>query len=153
MAKNRKIRTPIRVFILSFFFLAIFVPQSLTGAEEVKEVSLDFDDVDIRLSGASKVEGEITAGDANFNISGASIVRLRGAAEDIVADVSGASYFHLDDFTDDNADINFSGASTGTVNVSDRLDANLSGASKLSYIGEPAMGTINTSGASSLRKK
>ena len=49
MAKNRKIRTTIRVVILSFFFLAFLVPQSLIVAEEVKEVSLDFDDVDIRL--------------------------------------------------------------------------------------------------------
>ncbi len=110
-------------------------------------------DVNIRVSGASKVEGNITAGDADFNVSGASIVQLQGSAKDIVANVSAASHFHLGDFTVNNANLTFSGASTGTVNVSGRLDANLSGASKLSYIGEPTMGTINTSGASALSKK
>ncbi|MFC2122661.1 head GIN domain-containing protein [Bacteroidota bacterium] len=110
-------------------------------------------EVNIRASGASKVEGNIIAGDVDFNVSGASIVRLQGSAKDMVANVSGASHFHLGDFTVISADVNLSGASTGTVNVSGRLDANLSGASKLSYIGEPTMGAINTSGASALSKK
>jgi hypothetical protein len=70
------------------------------------------EDVNITLSGASKVAGDLTAGN-----------------------------------------VNFSGASTGTINLSGKLDANLSGASKLSYIGEPTMGTINTSGGSTLSKK
>ena len=111
------------------------------------------DDVDIRLSGASKVECNIIAGGADFNVSGASIVRLMGSAKDMVANVSGASHFHLDDFTVNSANVTISGASTGAVNVSGHLDANVSGASKLSYIGEPTMGTINTSGASALSKK
>ena len=56
-------------------------------------------------------------------------------------------------FMVNNADIRFSGASTGTVNLDGRLDADLDGASKLEYIGEPTMGTVNTSGASKLSKK
>lgn len=111
------------------------------------------DDVDIKVSGASKIEGNIIAGDVDFNISGASIVRLQGSAKDMVANVSAASHFHLGDFTVNNANVTLSGASTGAVNVNGRLDTNLSGASKLSYIGEPTMGTINTSGASALSKK
>ncbi|MFC1861716.1 head GIN domain-containing protein [Chloroflexota bacterium] len=111
------------------------------------------DDVDITVSGASKVTGDITAGEADFEVSGASTVQLEGSANNIAADVSGASRFNLGDFMVDNANVTFSGASTGTVNLSGKLDANLSGASKLSYIGEPIMGNINTSGASTLRKK
>jgi len=110
-------------------------------------------DVNIRASGASKVEGNIIAGDADFNISGASIISLQGSAKNMVANVSGASHFHLGDFIVNNANVNFSGFSTGAVNVSGRLDANLSGASKLSYIGEPIFGNINTSGGSTLSKK
>jgi hypothetical protein len=56
-------------------------------------------------------------------------------------------------FTVNNADVSLSGASNGTVNLSGKLDANLSGASKLEYIGEPTMGAINTSGASTISKK
>jgi hypothetical protein len=71
----------------------------------------------------------------------------------MVAVVSGASRFSLDDFTVNNANVNISGASTGTIDLDGRLDANVSGASTLLYVGDPVMGTINVSGASTLSKK
>jgi hypothetical protein len=111
------------------------------------------DDADIAVSGASKVTGDLKAGDVDFEVSGASTVQLEGSANNITANVSGASRFNLGGFMVNNADVTFSGASTGTVNLSGKLDANLSGASKLSYVGEPTMGDINTSGASTLKKK
>jgi CBS domain-containing protein len=109
--------------------------------------------VSIAVSGASRVTGDITAGDIEFDVSGASTVQLEGSADDMVAIISGASRFSLGDFTVNNADVNISGASTGTINLDGRLDANVSGASTLLYIGDPVMGTMNVSGASSLGKK
>jgi hypothetical protein len=111
------------------------------------------EDLDITVSGASRVNGDITAGNVEFDISGASTIQLDGSANDMVASVSGASRLNLDDFIVSNADVNLSGASSGTINLDGRLDADLSGASRLSYIGEPTMGTIDTSGASTLSKK
>lgn len=111
------------------------------------------EDLDITVSGASRVTGDITAGNVEFDISGASTIQLEGSANDIDANVSGASSLNLDDFTVNNADVNFSGASSGTVNLNGRLDANLSGASRLWYIGEPTTTDINTSGASTVSKK
>jgi hypothetical protein len=111
------------------------------------------EDLDITLSGASRLTGDITAGNVDFGISGASTVQIEGSADDIDANVSGASHFNLEAFTVNNADINFSGASSGTVNLNGRLDANLSGASTLWYIGEPTSTDINTSGASTVSKK
>jgi hypothetical protein len=111
------------------------------------------EDLDITVSGASRVTGDVTAGNVEFGISGASTIQLEGSASDIDANVSGASHFNLEAFTVNNADVNFSGASSGTVNLNGRLDANLSGASRLWYIGEPTMGDINTSGASTISKK
>jgi hypothetical protein len=111
------------------------------------------EDLDIMVSGASRVTGDIVAGNVDFDISGASTVQLEGSANDIIADVSGASSLQLDDFTATNADVDLSGASSGTVNLDGRLDADLSGASRLWYIGEPTMGTIDTSGASTLSQK
>jgi len=109
--------------------------------------------VSIVVSGASRVTGDITAGDIGFDVSGASTVQLEGSAADMVAIISGASRFSLGDFTANNADVNISGASTGTIYLDGRLDANVSGASTLLYIGDPVMGTINVSGASTLSKK
>jgi hypothetical protein len=111
------------------------------------------EDLDITVSGASRVTGDITAGNVEFDISGASTIQLEGSANDIVVDVSGASRLNLDDFTVNNADVDFSGASSGTINLNGTLDADLSGASRLWYIGEPTMGTIDTSGASTISKK
>jgi hypothetical protein len=111
------------------------------------------EDLDITVSGASRVTGDITAGNVEFNISGASTIQLEGSANDMIANVSGASRLNLDAFIVNNGDVDFSGASSGTVNLNGRLDANLSGASRLWYIGEPTMGDINTSGASTISKK
>ena len=111
------------------------------------------EDLDITVSGASRVTGDITAGDIEFDISGASTMQLEGSANEMVASVSGASTCNLGDFTVNDADVNVSGASTGTINLNGRLDANVSGASTLLYIGDPIMGTIDVSGASTLREK
>jgi hypothetical protein len=109
--------------------------------------------VSIAVSGASRVTGDITAGDIGFDVSGASTIELEGSADNMGAVVSGASRFSLDDFTVNNGNVNISGASTGTINLDGRLDANVSGASTLLYVGDPVMGTINVSGASTLSKK
>jgi hypothetical protein len=111
------------------------------------------EDLHMIASGASGVTGNITAGDVEFDMSGASTIELEGSASDIDANVGGGSHLNLEDFVVDNADINFSGGSWGTVNLSGRLDANLSGASTLWYIGEPIMGDINTSGASTISER
>ncbi|MCK5181463.1 MAG: DUF2807 domain-containing protein [Dehalococcoidia bacterium] len=138
--------------------VSVTMPEltGLTASGASRGTISDFsstEDLDITVSGASRVTGDLMAGNVDFGISGASTIELEGSANDMVADVSGASSFKLDDFTVNDADINFSGASSGTVNLNGRLDADLSGASRLWYIGEPTMGTIDTSGASSLSKK
>ena len=125
----------------------------VSGASSLDLVDISVGDVKSDISGASKVTGDITAGDADFDVSGASTVQLEGSASDIVVDASGASRVKLAAFPVNNADIKLSGASSGTVNLDGKLDANLSGASKLEYIGELTMGDINTSGASTLSKK
>jgi hypothetical protein len=125
----------------------------VSGAGSLELVAISAGDVEFEVSGASKAIGDITAGDVDFDVSGASTVQLEGSASDIVADVSGASRMKLAGFTVSNADVSLSGASNGTVNLSGKLDANLSGASKLEYIGEPTMGAISTSGASTLSKQ
>jgi hypothetical protein len=137
---------------------SVTIPQlrGLTVSGASRGAVSDFsstEDLNIAVSGASRVTGDITAGDIGFDVSGASTIQLEGSANDIAANVSGASHFNLDAFTVNNADVNFSGASSGTVNLDGRLDANLSGASRLLYIGEPTMGDINTSGASTLSRK
>ena len=64
-----------------------------------------------------------------------------------------ASNINLEQFAVDDAAIRLSGASNGTINASGTLDANVSGASSLYYVGNPTLGDIDTSGASKVREK
>ncbi|MBA7513921.1 hypothetical protein ES705_05939 [subsurface metagenome] len=125
----------------------------VSGASSLDLVDISAGDVKCEASGLSKITGDITASDADFDVSGASTIQLEGSAIDIVIDASGASRVKLAAFPINNATVALSGASSGTVNLDGRLDADLSGASKLEYIGKPTMGTINTSGGSTLSKK
>jgi hypothetical protein len=125
----------------------------LSGASSLDMSDMAASDIQFDLSGASRVGGDITAtGDGHFDLSGASRVELAGSASDIVIEASGASAVELASFPVNNANVKLSGASHATLNLDGRLDADLSGASKLSYIGEPTMGTINTSGGSTVSK-
>lgn len=103
------------------------------------------------ISGASRLRGIYeTTGDVSFALSGASTVELTGVGGDLTADVSGASRLELRNFAVANANVDLSGASQGTVNVAGRLDARASGASTLLYLGNPTLGDISTSGASTI---
>ncbi len=125
----------------------------LSGASSLQMVGISAGDITFDISGASRVTGDIMAEDADFDISGASRVELVGSANDIVIDASGASSVELDNFPVNNAEVNLSGASRGTVSLNGRLDVDLSGASNLGYIGQPIMGTINISGGSTISSK
>jgi hypothetical protein len=126
----------------------------LSGASSLDISDMAAGDIKFEISGASRVSGDITAsGDARVDLSGASKAELEGSASDIVIAAFGASRVELDNFPVNNADVTLGGASRATVNLDGKLDAALSGASKLSYIGEPTMGDINTSGGSTLSKK
>jgi hypothetical protein len=107
----------------------------------------------VQVSGASHLNGDVQAGDARFDVSGASHVTLSGSAGGLAIDASGASHVDLADFPVADADVEASGASTVTVNASGRLDARASGASHVKYLGSPSLGTVDTSGASSIEPK
>ena len=123
----------------------------LSGASHCRVSGFDSTEgLTVQASGASHLSGEIEAGDVRFDVSGASSVTLRGSAEGAVIGASGASHVDLADFPVGNADVEASGASTVTVNASERLDAQASGASHIKYLGSPSLGTVDTSGASSV---
>jgi hypothetical protein len=109
--------------------------------------------LDVDVSGASRLRGDIEAGDARFDVSGASQVTLRGSAQDVKVNASGASTVELGSLPANDANVEASGASNVTVNVSGKLDAEASGASNVYYLGSPTLGRVKTSGASSVSRK
>jgi hypothetical protein len=119
--------------------------QSVTLRAEVSMPTLE----GLELSGASSLTGFMDTDDVWFEVSGASKLTLDGSGRYMELDVSGASRADLADFVVEGADVQASGASRATVNVTDRLDADASGASHVEYLGDPILFS-RTSGASDI---
>lgn len=119
---------------------------TITGFKSTKDFSAD-------VSGASSLTGDLESGDVSLNVSGASSVDLAGSGGDLTAESSGASHIDLEDFPVQDASVEVSGASSATVAPSGRIDVEASGASHLYYLGSPTLGTVNTSGGSSIERK
>lgn len=107
-----------------------------------------------KVSGASFLElTNFMVGDVDFELSGASHLTSSGAGSNLTSVVTGGSNLDLTNFQVTNANVDLSGGSHATVKLNGRLDVQASGASSLDYFGEPTLGTINTSGASSINKR
>jgi hypothetical protein len=118
----------------------------VSGFESNKALVVD-------LSGNSGLLGDIQAGDSRFDVSGNSSVTVTGSAGNVTVDASGSSEVDLTDFPASDGTVNASGASTVTVNLSGRLDADASGSSDIYYLGDPDLGNIDTSGSSTIQSK
>ena len=120
---------------------------TLTGFKSTNALNLD-------LSAASHLRGDIEAGDVRLDVSDTSQVTLRGSAGDVTMDdVSGASTVDLADFPVVNANVTARDSSVITVNASGTLDVDASGASEVYYVGDPTLGEIETSDESSVEPK
>ena len=125
----------------------------ISGASSVDIEDIEAGDVELKVSGASKVRGTINARDATIEVSGASEVKLVGSAHNIKLNASGASKADLGDLPLNDAEARLSGASEATLHAKGKLDSSLSAASKLYFIGNPTMGDISVSGASTIKHK
>jgi len=126
---------------------------NVSGASSVDIDDIEVGDIEFEVSGASKVSGSVNASDVRFEVSGASEVDLEGSADNIMLKASGASKVNLADFPLSNANAKLSGASETTLDVKGRLDAVLSDASRLYFQGNPTMGNISVTGASTIKHK
>ena len=127
---------------------------SLSGATHgTVEGFISTHELVLAISGASYLDLDTSAGDIEIHLSGASHLNGEGSASNLVAEVLGASHLDLSALPVQDADVLLSGASWATISLDGQLDADLSGASHLQYIGEPIMGNIQTSGDSTVEQK
>lgn len=125
----------------------------LSGATRTRVRGFSSDKMlDVEVSGASTLTGDISSGEMNIEASGASRVELSGETGALDARASGASTLRLQDLASTDTRVNASGASTVVVNPSGRLTGDASGASTVRYAGSPSTVQVNTSGASSVRQ-
>ena len=121
---------------ISFFNSSDALSIKLSEASILKMEDINVGDVDIELSGASTLTAE-----ALHSVS---------SGNNLVSIVEGASNLDLTDFPVHNSELIVSGASQATVNMNGTLDATVSGASTVYYIGEPTMGNIDISDTSTI---
>ncbi len=125
-----------------------------SGASSVEFLSeLSTSNLNLNLSGASALKGDVNLTSCNFNLSGASNIDVTGSINTAKATLSGASSIGNYNCSIDTLSINLSGASSGSLTVNELININASGASSLNYKGN---GTINNKeliGASSINKK
>jgi hypothetical protein len=125
---------------------------SLSGASEL-DIDIETGDFEATLSGASQLAGYLKASSSDIELSGASEANLTGSGGNLILDGSGASHGEFSGFPVNDADIELSGASGAEVDVSGRMDVDLSGASSLEYYGNPILGNLDISGSSDIEHK
>ena len=115
-------------------------------------VKIGAPDIDnLEVSGASRLSLANLKNEAlRIDASGASKINVDGETKNLIVELSGASRLDADDLKSENVDVDASGASHAAVFVSSDLKADLSGASRVTYAGNPKNFSNKTSGASSI---
>jgi hypothetical protein len=142
--RNATLKADVTVPELTFFELSGATKGKLEGCRGTKPL-------EIEVSGASHLEGDVESGDLRLELSGASHADLKGSAGNLRLNVSGASHANLLQFQVKDANVDVDGASHATVHPSGKLQARASGASSIRYAGQPANVDKQTSGASSVK--
>jgi hypothetical protein len=106
----------------------------VSGASDAKIMNVKADSLELKASGASEID-------------------ILGEANELKAEASGASEINAENLRVQSAVVDASGASSAIVSAIDKLEVEASGASKISYTGEPKNIKQNASGASSINKK
>ncbi|MFC1956640.1 GIN domain-containing protein [Chloroflexota bacterium] len=125
----------------------------LSGASQVLVSNLKAGNIEFNITGRSHASGNLEMTNGKVNLSGGSTIDLEGSGVKASIVASDGSQINLGDLVLIDTKANLSGASTATVNSRGKLDAELSDASRLYYIGSPALGKIQTSGSSIISHK
>ncbi len=138
---------------ISGFKLSQDFKLDVSGASSLDMKNIEAGDVELQVTGASRITGDLKANGIKAELSGASKMELEGSAESILLTASGASNINLLNLPLNSANIKLSGASEATINVKTKLDAVLTDAARLNFYGNPSIGDISVSGASTIKHK
>ncbi|MFT4736778.1 MAG: hypothetical protein ACI92W_000886 [Paraglaciecola sp.] len=120
------------------------------GSDVISTGIIRGDMLKIRSSGGSDVELEITYQSLDVNCSGGSDLELSGEVDILELETSGGSDFDGFDLIAQDATLNTSGGSDANVHVRNKIQANASGASDITYRGSPKYVDVNSSGGADI---
>lgn len=94
----------------------------------------------LKVSGSGDVEAEDIATDKlGINISGSGAVEASGRVDSQEVDISGSGVYRAENLESKEAKIDVEGAGSALMNVSEALDAKVSSAGSVEYIGNPTV--------------
>ncbi|MFN6374991.1 MAG: head GIN domain-containing protein [Chitinophagia bacterium] len=126
---------------------------SATGAVDIVLVDLlKADALELDFTGASDLVGKIQCNTLNLSCTGASDIEMNGKANSITARLTGASSLKASAFTVKSADLSATGASNIKIGITEHIKANATGASNITYFGNPKHIEHKATGASSVKK-
>ncbi len=118
---------------------------SLAGANVIESPELK-----LNLSGATSATLEVNAEELDTRLSGAASLTISGTTENHTASANGASQLRAQQLNTQTTRVKASGASHAMVNATERIEADGSGTSRISFDTEPASKEIKTSGMASV---
>ncbi len=105
------------------------------------------------ISGSGKLNLQASvAGLASFNISGSGDALARGSASEVEARISGSGKVLAAALETKSCKVRISGSGSVEVNVSDELDATISGSGDVHYAGNPSRLNVHSSGSGKIKK-
>jgi hypothetical protein len=123
-----------------------------SGAIDLNSASaLQFKNLDLDLSGASKVALNVTCTQLNVDISGAGKVMLNGKAQKVELEISGSGNLSAPELEANDYEVEISGAGSAKVNATAKLNVAISGSGSVIYKGSPKIDQ-QISGSGSLKK-
>ena len=117
------------------------------------EGTIESDRFRLDAAGASNVNLPLKVRELSTDCSGASKITLSGTADRHRMDASGATSLYAYDLRTGTTELELSGASKAEVTVNESLSVDASGASKVTFRGNPRIQNIEASGASKVRKE
>lgn len=106
--------------------------------------------VEVRVGGASSLDGEVRCREILVSVTGAATVSLRGSAELMTLDIDGAAHAHLEQFRTRVTRARVADAADATILATGELEFAVSGAAHFTYAGHPMIRRAESSGASTV---
>lgn len=128
------------------------VEASVSGSGDL-DVKGHFESFESHVSGSGKIVLDARIDEtAEFSISGSGKIEASGEAEAVKAHISGSGKVLAADLETQRCNVRISGSGDVEINVTDELDANISGSGSVSYRGSPKKINSHASGSGKVRK-
>ncbi|MBJ6118574.1 DUF2807 domain-containing protein [Pontibacter sp. BT310] len=125
----------------------------LSGAIKADVIGINTNELDLELAGAVKAAINVRARTIRADIAGATSTRFTGTTDRLELDAAGACKVNAEQLRASDVRVEASGANKIDVYATSSLTADASGASRISYKGNPASKQINADGASKVERQ